>query len=260
MSLKLLCLVGLGLRTSPDLIRFSLSLSLSLLCPHNAFCSLPPPQCSKDVVILDKTDGSRKFTEADWYRWDLRIYRKYDGGWKYSKDDFDYDDIQFKLLHGSVEGLVVPTEAVQGCWGAGSEIAITSHTLRFEDSQTATIKNVTAGPIPGTSKLIIDGGIVPATTMQEAERNLDGTTFAAEIALLSRNVEIHSDNQDDSRPSEVPAARQGGYVQVTHTPTVQQKINGVEFRYMGQDKNADRFVSCLVGHGFYCLRFFVFRF
>jgi len=168
-------------------------------------------------------------------------------GWKYSKDDFDYDDVHFKLLHGSVEGLIVPTEAVQGCWGTGSEIAITSHTLRFEDSQTATIKNVTAGPIPGTSKLIIEGGIVPATTMQEAERNLDGTTFAAEIALLSRNVEIHSDNQDDSRPSEVPAARQGGYVQVTHTPTVQQKISGVELRYMGQDKNAGRFVSCLVG-------------
>jgi len=197
--------------------------------------------CSQDVVILDKTDGSRKFTEADWYRWDLRIHGKHDGGYKTSKDDFDYDDIQFKLLQGNVEGLIVPTEAVQGCWGPGSEIAITSHTLRFEDSQVATIKNVTAGPIPGTSKLIIDGGIVPATTTQEAEANLDGTTFAAEIALLSRNVEIHSDNQDDSRPSEVPAARQGGYVQVTHTPTVQQKFSGVELRYMGQDKNADRF-------------------
>ena len=204
---------------------------------------LSRPQCSKDVVILDKTDGSRKFTEADFYRWDLRILRKYDGGWKYSKDDFDYDDIQFRLLQGNVEGLIVPTEAVQGCWGPGSEIAITSHTLRFEDSQVATITSVTPGPIPGTSKLMIEGGIVPATTMQEADANLDGTVFPAEIALLSRNVEIHSDNQDDSRPSEVPTARQGGYVQVTHTPSVQQKFSGVELRFMGQDKNADRFVS-----------------
>lgn len=83
--------------------------------------------------------------------------------------DIDYDDLKFELLQGGVEGLIVPTKDVQGCWGPGSDIVIASHTLRFEDSQIATITNVTAVPgAPDMSKIVVDGAIIPATTLEDA--------------------------------------------------------------------------------------------
>ena len=36
--------------------------------------------------------------------------------------DIDYDDLKFELLQGGVEGLIVPTKDVQGCWGPGSPL------------------------------------------------------------------------------------------------------------------------------------------
>lgn len=179
-------------------------------------------------------------TDGHTYSDEVRFYRNK----AYSKHVLDYDDVKFELLQGDVNGLIVPTESVQGCWGPGTEIAITPHTLRYEDAQTTTITEVTPGPINGTSKLIIEGGIIPPTTMQDAEANLDGTEFAVEVALLNRNVEIRSDSEDDSNPNNAGAG-DGGYVQVLHTPGVPQHIEGVELRYMGQQKSAGRFVSCI---------------
>ena len=153
--------------------------------------------------------------------------------------DIDYDDLKFELLQGGVEGLIVPTKDVQGCWGPGSDIVIASHTLRFEDSQIATITNVTAVPgAPDMSKIVVDGAIIPATTLEDGVG--DPYTFAAEIGLLSRNVIIQSDNTNDDRPHIDGSARRGGHITVMHTPSVAQEFGGVELRYMGQDMVADR--------------------
>lgn len=57
--------------------------------------------------------------------------------------------------------------------------------------------------------------------------------MGVEVALLSRNIKIEGKAGD--------SAREGGYLQVFHTPGVAQTIEGVEFTNMGQEQGKNRF-------------------
>ena len=66
---------------------------------------------------------------------------------------------------------------------------------------------------------------------------VDSADFAAEVALVSRNVKIQGEVVDDSSI--------GAYLMILHTQAHVQTIEGIEFTRMGQLEKEDRFVSSL---------------
>lgn len=171
--------------------------------------------CSGEYTIdEDMADSSRLY-------WEI-IVNNHQGG---NLANIDYDDVQVEFKSSPVGGLVLDGSVSQ-CWGEGSEVHITSSTMSYGNSQNGVISSVTTRS-DGTALVELEDAI--NAVISEAE-NAD---FAVEVALLSRNVRIESANKDDSGS--------GGYMQILHTPGVAQKIDGVEFGFMGQEGVADRF-------------------
>ena len=144
--------------------------------------------------------------------------------------DMDIDNLELSALEGSVSKIKVPATGVEECWGKGSEILITSHTLDYEDGQ---IRTLVADPSPtgdGFVLLDLDDSIVSATT------RVQNPDFAVEVALLSRNILFvgEEDKRDDLF---------GAHFMILQTPTVKQFMDGVEFSNFGQQGVLGRYVS-----------------
>jgi hypothetical protein len=147
--------------------------------------------------------------------------------------DYDVKEISFQFA-GSSTGLVV-RNTVSGKWGVGAQVLITSHTINYDDEQVKTITGIRDHTDPNYSVLELDSSFIRPTT------ETDNVDYAVEVALLSRNIVFEGANDDPLH---------GAHLIVFHTPLIQQKIEGVEFRNFGQQGTLGRYVSnalCVFG-------------
>eukprot|EP00934_Nitzschia_sp_Nitz4_P003894 Nitzschia sp. Nitz4//scaffold237_size30108//23491//29702//NITZ4_007996-RA/size30108-augustus-gene-0.41-mRNA-1//-1//CDS//3329543518//3884//frame0 len=128
-----------------------------------------------------------------------------------STTSYDVDDLSFKFVRmdGPVSKLVV-SNRVEGKWGVGASILVTSHTLQWSEQNVRTIVS-----IESVNETLVSLGLnesipVPATGLS--------SDFPVEVALLSRNVEFVG----------------GSTLAVYHTPDVDQSIVGVDFVSFGR--------------------------
>jgi hypothetical protein len=149
----------------------------------------------------------------------------------------DYDDLSIRFVRGYVDKLLVDSVDAS-CWGPGSDVHVTTST--FYNGDGAPIRpngykgNIIAVSDAGDGSNALQ--ISPAPTLPIVSQS-DSTLYAAEVALLSRNVIIEGSNNE--------ANGKGGYLQVLHTPNVSQTIQGVQFKNMGRLAEVDHFVSSL---------------
>jgi len=142
--------------------------------------------------------------------------------------DLWIDDVSISLVKTPVQSLIVPN-TVLGCWGAGSQILTTSHTLKWQDAVVSEIVDVTALGDDYAVILLND-------TMKWHTTYKQSSLTAVEVALLSRNVLIMGDDTDD-----IANEKHGGHLMILQTPNVKQRIQGVEFRKMGQQGNLGKY-------------------
>ena len=149
-----------------------------------------------------------------------------------SKYDLDFDDISIRYHKGYVRDLVVDTQDIS-CWGIDSDVHVTSATYyswhnEIDNGFVSQIKDVTDNG-DGTSSIQLEkASTLPIISEEE------NSEYAAQIALLSRNVIVQGHEGQDGK---------GGYFQVLHTPNMSQSVQGVEFINMGRRSEVDRFVS-----------------
>jgi len=191
-----------------------------------------PPQTRMDGFVTCSgefsidTDLSRAMSA----QWRLYLTNTRDGIYT-----VDYDNLSIRFLRGYVDKIVVDS-ADASCWGAGSDVHVTSSTF-YNGDGTPIIPNGYVGKI----MQVTDAGngsqflrISPAPTLPILSQ-LNSSFYAAEIALLSRNVIIEGSSNE--------ASGKGGYLQVLHTPNVTQTVQGVQFLNMGRSGEYDHFVS-----------------
>ena len=142
--------------------------------------------------------------------------------------DLDYDDINVAFKSGPVTGLVVKADGINTCWGTGSELLITSHTLNWEDSSTTTLAGITDN---GDGSYVLD---LEEPYLASDVALAAAGPYSAEIALLSRNLLFEGAQDDPDNPLH------GGHLIVYHTPDVGQTIEGLELRKFGQQENLGR--------------------
>ena len=178
--------------------------------------------CSGDFMV------DEEMSESLYAELTMRIGDSRDG-YKY---DLDFDDISIRYQGGYVDELVVDNGDIS-CWGDDTDVHVTTATYYSWASQKL---NGFASKISG---VVNNGDGTSNLTLSEAatlpiiskEENSD---YAVEIALLSRNVIIEGETGE---------YRKGGYMQVLHTPTIPQTLQGIEFVNMGRRSEADKFVS-----------------
>lgn len=120
--------------------------------------------------------------------------------------------------------IVVPSTVI-GKWGVGAEILITPHTRVWNENQVRTIKSITQS---GRFALLeLNSPILRPTTVSESP------DFAVEVALLSRNIVFQGGPDTNTQ--------HGGHFMVMHTPTVVQRIEGVDFQKFGQQGTLGRY-------------------
>eukprot|EP00591_Stephanopyxis_turris_P010685 CAMPEP_0195530994 /NCGR_PEP_ID=MMETSP0794_2-20130614/34107_1 /TAXON_ID=515487 /ORGANISM="Stephanopyxis turris, Strain CCMP 815" /LENGTH=1734 /DNA_ID=CAMNT_0040662623 /DNA_START=145 /DNA_END=5349 /DNA_ORIENTATION=- len=142
--------------------------------------------------------------------------------------DVDIDDVSVTFEAG-MAGSIRVDASVQQCWGVGSEIMITSHSL---DVHATDVDTISAISIDGTDAVItLTNGIPIHTTTGD---NADGEDFASEVALLTRNILFTA----EADPVNVA---HGGHFQILHTPSVTSNIEGVEIKGFGQAGNIGRY-------------------
>ena len=147
--------------------------------------------------------------------------------------ELDFDDISFRYHKGYVHELVVDSDDIS-CWGSGSDVHVTSASYynmwnsRKTNGFVSQIINVIDNG-DGTANLQLSESAALPIISQE-----DNYDYAVEVVLLSRNILIKGDSDENEK---------GGYVQVLRTPEISQKINGIEFVNMGRKTEEDRFVS-----------------
>ena len=123
---------------------------------------------------------------------------------------------------------IIVDAAVGGKWAAGSEIVITSHTIKWDGHQVRTISQVTPfGSTGAYVSLLLSSAIDRPTTL------IDSPDFAVEIALLSRNIVFQGGSDSTSF--------HGGHFWVMQTPKVQQYIEGIDFQNFGQQGSIGRY-------------------
>lgn len=141
-----------------------------------------------------------------------------------------YDVIDANVPDEDRSSALVLSNTVQGKWGVGAEVLITSHTREWDDEQVRNITNIYAHSETGYVVVELDAPIWRPTTLK------DSPDFATEVALLARNI-VFEGAADDSN------SRHGGHMIIMNTPGVVQKLEGVEFRNFGQQGNLGRYVS-----------------
>lgn len=119
-----------------------------------------------------------------------------------------------KLLNvGASMNELYVSPAAAACWGAGTEIVLTSHTRSDDGHQV--VKVLSSDPTTG--KIVLDSTIVRPITL------IDSPDFAVEIASLNRPVVFEAESTGNF----------GGHLMIFHTQTPQH-IEGVEIRHFGQ--------------------------
>ncbi len=183
--------------------------------------------CTGDFMVDEELSENTGFA-----RLYMRMINSRDG----RKYNLDYDDISITYKHGYVDEVVVDSDDVS-CWGERADTHVTSSvyysTTYFQpngiDSQ---ISNIVDNGDGTTNIRFSEAAVVPIVTQEE---DID---YAAEIAILSRNIKIEGDDDGEDR--------KGGYFQVIHTPGIAQTIEGVEFFNMGRRGERDRYVSYVI--------------
>ena len=143
--------------------------------------------------------------------------------------DYDVDNISIKALSGPIKTVTV-ADSVEGKWGVGAEVLITSHTSDWDEEQVRQITSIVESDESGYVDLILNDTIAAPTTMKDDEN------YATEIAILSRNIKLQGAD-DDNDPLH------GGHLIILHTPGGGQSIVGLEVTNMGQAGNLGRYVS-----------------
>ena len=180
--------------------------------------------CSGEFTV--DTDLSRALSAS----WRLYLNNTRDGIYT-----VDYDDLSIRFLRGYVDKIVVD-RVDTSCWGAGSDIHVTSSSF-YNGDGTPMIPNSYNGKILQVSNLGNESQLLqisPAPTLPILSQS-DSSLYAAEVALLSRNVIIEGYKNE--------ASGKGGYLQVLHTPNITQTVQGVQFMNMGRLGEYDHFVS-----------------
>lgn len=114
--------------------------------------------------------------------------------------------------------IVLPDpDGLMSHWRKGTEIVIATTSHMHDFHQVRTITRSDPWTEQGFIRFELDKDIYHETTAVESE------DFAAEVALLSRNIVMES-----------PPGSGGGHFWVMQTPHVNQEIRGVEFRNFGQ--------------------------
>lgn len=142
-----------------------------------------------------------------------------------------YDVIDANVPEDRSRALVL-SNTIQGKWGVGAQVLITSHTREWDEEQVRTISNIYDHTEAGYVVVELDLPIWRPTTIK------DSPDFATEVALLARNI-VFEGAADDSN------SRHGAHLIIMHTPGVVQKLEGVELRNFGQQGNLGRYVSRL---------------
>jgi len=183
--------------------------------------------CSGEFIV--DTDLSRALSAS----WRLYLTNTRDGIYT-----VDYDDLSIRFARGYVDQVVVDNNDAS-CWGAGSDMHVTSSTFYNGDGT-----QIRPNGYKGKIMQVTDTGngnqylkISPAPTLPIISQ-LDSFLYAAEVALLSRNVVIEGSANE--------AIGKGGYVQVLHTPNISQIIQGVQFLNMGRISEYDHFVCVMM--------------
>jgi hypothetical protein len=123
---------------------------------------------------------------------------------------------------------IIVDAAVRGKWAVGSEIVITSHTIKWDGHQVRTISQVTPFGSDGAYvALLLSSAIDRPTTL------IDSPDFAVEVALLSRNIVVQGGSDSNSF--------HGGHLMIMQTPKVQQYIEGIDFQNCGQQGSLGRY-------------------
>lgn len=141
--------------------------------------------------------------------------------------EYDVDNISFKKGSGPITAVTVDA-SVDGKWGVGAEVLITSHTQDWDDDQVRLITDVRASEEAGKVDIVFNESISPPTTMK------DNSLYATEIAILSRNIKVQGADDD-------PDPLHGGHMIILHTPGGGQSIVGLEVTNMGQAGNLGRY-------------------
>jgi uncharacterized protein (UPF0262 family) len=149
----------------------------------------------------------------------------YDG---YYLDDADFDNLSVSFVAGPVNSLVLPDPngGLASCWGADSQILITSNNLDFDNVATPTIKRITPN---GDSTVTVE---LDETITMTSHEDSEGV-YAVEVALLSRNIAFSSDSDELTG---------GGHLIIYHTNRPQH-IDGVAVQKFGQQGRLGRYVS-----------------
>jgi len=141
--------------------------------------------------------------------------------------DYDVDNISIVQTTGPINAIRVD-DSVDGKWGVGAEVLITSHTNRWDEEQVRRITQIDASDEPGYVNLVFNSTIRAPTTMKDDSR------YATEIAILSRNIKVQGAEDD-------PDDLHGGHLMVLATPGDGQDIVGLEVTNMGQAGNLGRY-------------------
>ncbi len=143
--------------------------------------------------------------------------------------DYDVDNISIGQGTGPINTVTVDA-SVDGKWGVGAEVLITSHTSDWKGEQVRQITDIQPSEESGFVDLILNATIAAPTTMKDDDK------YATEIAILSRNIRLQGADDD-------PDPLHGGHLIIVHTPGGGQSIVGLEVTNMGQAGNLGRYVS-----------------
>ena len=180
--------------------------------------------CSGEFMV---DENLAETTEANLF---MRIGNNRDG----DKYNFDYDNISIRYHKGYVNELVVD-RADTSCWGNKADVHVTTSTYYSSSSVKGNgflsqIESVTDNGNDSVRIQMMEASTLPIISVE------DNPEYAAEIALVTRNVVIEGEDGENNK---------GGYMQVLHTPNIAQTVQGVEFRNMGRRGKLDRYVSAL---------------
>lgn len=120
-------------------------------------------------------------------------------------------------VSGNQASSIVLEESIATTWAPGAEILVTSHTRMWNEHQVRRIVSMEVFQ-PGYVILRLDAPIVLPTTVVEHP------VFASEVALLSRNIVMNSDD----------SSLNGGHFEIRRTLSGPQRVVGIEIVGFGQ--------------------------
>ena len=135
------------------------------------------------------------------------------------------------------KSITVPTSVFRK-WGIGAKIALTSSSRLYYEDQVRSIVNVTRlSSDDAHVQLGLDKPLLykPTTFLESKD-------FAAEVALLSRNILFKGEPSSQSLFADEGGSPRGtAHFKVLRTPQLRQRIEGVEFRHFGQQGTLGRY-------------------